>query len=71
MAEGTGAGAINVTDKLPNGLERSVTIRARPDLLDPAAGLPVPYQIDVTVRWQEEGFRPRSLVLSTLRVDPR
>ena len=70
VAEGTGAGASSVSDTLASGIERSVTIRPRPDLLDAASGLPLPYQIDVIVRWHQ-GVRSRSLVLSTLRMDPR
>ena len=71
VAAGGGASPASVTDRLEGGIERVVTVRARPDLL-PRTAPPAlrPYQIDVTVRWPEGG-RTRSYTLSTLRLDPR
>jgi len=70
VAEGSGARPASLTTSLENGFERTVTVRARPDLVVPVAGYPTPYEIDVVVGW-DEGGTPRSLALSTLRFDAR
>jgi len=70
VAQGSGATPITVDTTLGNGMQRSVTVRARPDLIKPAFAGPVPYEIDVVVRWRE-GARARDISLSTLRFDPK
>jgi prepilin-type N-terminal cleavage/methylation domain-containing protein len=71
MAVAGGAARAAERQSLAGGFVRVVSVRKRPELLLAAAPADlVPYQVDVSVTWNDAG-RPRTLALSTMRLGAR